>query len=40
MDTCKGCRVIVYYCDKHMTHLALKEDSTNNGLYEVQDGSG
>ena len=28
----KDGRVIGYYCDRHMTYLALKEDSMNNGL--------
>jgi hypothetical protein len=30
----KDGRVIGYYCDRHMTYLALKENSlNNNGLY-------
>jgi len=29
----KDGEVIGYYCDRHMTYLALKEDSTNDGLY-------
>jgi len=29
----KDGRIIGYYCDKHMTYLALKEDSLNDGLY-------
>mgnify|MGYP000243217806 CR=1 FL=1 len=28
----KDGKVIGYYCDRHMTYLALKEDSMNNGL--------
>ena len=29
----KDGRVLGYYCDKHMTYLALREDSMNDGLY-------
>ena len=29
----KDGRVLGYYCDRHMTYLAMNEDSMNDGLY-------
>jgi len=29
----KDGEVIGYYCDRHITYLAMNEDAVNNGLY-------